>query len=326
MRPLRTSRFAPAIVLAVWATATFGAPADSLQPLIQVAERDLPAAPVIIAYGDTRFTDPLNVTATNPKVRRWIVDQIAQEKPDLLLVSGDLPLNGGVANDYAVYHAETKVWRAEHLLITPALGNHEFHGDEKQCLENWWSEFPMLRGKRWYCVSLGARVLVLNLDSDASLLPGSDQINWIQSQLDRLPPSIQFVFLNLHHPPVADVQAWPDNDHNPRPNEIALANFLRGAHTRTPVRFIVSAGHIHNYERFLQNGITYLVEGGGGAKPRSVVRGSDDLYRDEAFPNYGYVKFTLHEHRLDGQMIRVRDASAGAPEWDVRDRFEIRAP
>lgn len=326
MRPLRTARFIPGIVLAVWAAATFAGPSDSLQPLIQVAERDLPAAPVIIAYGDTRFTDPLNVTATNPKVRRWIVDQIAQAKPDLLLVSGDLPLNGGVANDYAVYHAETEIWRAEHLLITPALGNHEFHGDEKQCLENWWSEFPMLRAKRWYSVSLGTRVLALNLDSDASLLPASDQINWIKAQFDNLPPSVQFVFLNLHHPPVADVQAPPDDDHNPRPNEIALANFLKSAHTRTPVRFIVSAGHIHNYERFLQNGITYLVEGGGGAKPRPVIRGRDDLYRDEAFPNYGYVKFILHKHSLEGQMIRVRDESAVAPQWDVRDRFEISAP
>jgi acid phosphatase type 7 len=316
----------PSILLAVWSAAMPVMAADSLQPLIRVADRDLPASPVVIAYGDTRFTDPLNVTATNPKVRRWLVDRIAQEKPDLLLVSGDLPWNGGVANDYAVYHAETAVWRAEHLLIAPALGNHEFHGEEKQCLENWWGEFPILRGKRWYSVALGARVFVLNLDSASSLLPASDQITWIKAQLDNLPSSVQFVFLNLHHPPIADVQAPPDDDHNPRPNEIALANFLKDAHPRTPVRFIVSAGHIHNYERFLQNGITYLVDGGGGAKPRPVVRESNDLYRDKDFPNYCYVKFTLRQHKLEAEMIRVHDASAGVPSWEVKDRFEIPAP
>jgi acid phosphatase type 7 len=316
----------PAILLAVWSAAMPAIAADLPQPLIRIADLDLPASPVIIAYGDTRFTDPLNVTATNPKVRRWLVDRIAQEKPDLLLVSGDLPWNGGDTNDYAVFHAETAVWRAEHLLIAPALGNHEFHGEVNRCLENWWNEFPILRGKRWYSVALGARVFVLNLDSDSSLLPASDQITWIKAQLDNLPPSVQFVFLNLHHPPVADVQAAPDDDHNPRPNEIALANFLKDAHSRTPVRFIVSAGHIHNYERFLQNGITYLVDGGGGAKPRPVVRESNDLYRDEAFPNYCYVKFKLQEHKLEAEMIRVRDASADAPRWDVKDRFEIPAP
>jgi acid phosphatase type 7 len=312
-----------AILLVVWSAATA---ADLPQPLIRVADRDLPSSPVIIVYGDTRFTDPVNVTATNPKVRRWLVDRIAQEKPDLLLVSGDLPWNGGDTNDYTVFHAETAVWRADHLLIAPALGNHEFHGDEKQCLENWWNEFHLLRGRRWYSVLLGERVLALNLDTASSLLPASDQMAWITAQLANLPPSIQFVFLNLHHPPVADVQAPPDDDHNPRPNEIALANFLNDAHPRTPVRFVVSAGHIHNYERFLQNGITYLVAGGGGAKPRPVVRESKDLYQDGAFPNYCYVKFVLHKHELKAEMIRVRDPSAEAPQWEVKDRFEVRAP
>ena len=263
---------------------------------------------MIIAYGDTRFTDPANETATNPKVRRWLVAEIAKEKPDLILVSGDLPWNGGVANDYVVYHAETELWRTEHLLIAPALGNHEFHGVEHQCLENWWSEFPMLRGKRWYSVSLGSRVFVLNLDSASSLLPGSDQMRWIQGQLASLSPAVQFVFLNLHHPPVADVQAAPDDDHNPRPNEMALGNYLETVHLRRPVRFVVSTGHIHNYERFLQNSVTYLVEGGGGAKPRPVVRGTGDLYRDQAFPNYGYVKLTLQKNKLEGQMIRVAES------------------
>jgi hypothetical protein len=314
------------IRIAVWCAATLCFAAEAPQPLIRVAEKDLAASPVIIAYGDTRFTDPTNETATNPKVRRWLVAEIAKEKPDLVLVSGDLPWNGGAANDYVVYHAETELWRTEHLLITPALGNHEFHGVERQCLENWWNEFPALRGKRWYSVALGSRVFVLNLDSASSLLPGSDQRGWIQGQLDNLAPTVQFVFLNLHHPPVADVQAAPDDDHNPRPNEIALGNYLETVHLRRPVRFVVSTGHIHNYERFLENGVTYLVEGGGGAKPRPVVRAQGDLYREGAFPNYGYVRLTLGKLGLKGEMIRVADPSASAARFETKDRFEIPAP
>jgi hypothetical protein len=314
------------IRIAVWSAAALCFAAEAPQPLIRVADKDLAASPVIIAYGDTRFTDPANETATNPKVRRWLVAEIAKEKPDLILVSGDLPWNGGVANDYVVYHAETELWRSRHLLITPALGNHEFHGVEQQCLENWWNEFPALRGKRWYSVALGSRVFVLNLDSSSPLLPGSDQLGWIEGQLANLPPTVQFVFLNLHHPPVADVQAPPDDDHNPRPNEIALGNYLEMVHLRKPVRFVVSTGHIHNYERFLQNGVTYLVEGGGGAKPRPVVRGSSDLYRNEDFPNYGYIRLTLHNNKLEGQMIRVGDPSAATPRFDTKDKFEIAVP
>ncbi len=51
----------------------------------------------IIAYGDMRFTDPANVKATNPKVRRWLVDKLASEHPDAVLLSGDVPWHGGSA-------------------------------------------------------------------------------------------------------------------------------------------------------------------------------------------------------------------------------------
>jgi len=37
-------------------------------------------------------------------------------------------------------------------------------------------------------------------------------------------------------------------------------------------RFLVSAGHIHNYERSVVDGVTYLVSGGGGAPAYFVER------------------------------------------------------
>ncbi len=294
------------------------------QALFRVADSELSSSPVVIAYGDMRFTDPKQTNATNPKVRRWLVDRIAAEKPDAVLISGDLPWNGSVTNDYAVYHAETVPWRAAHILISPALGNHEFHGELHLCLNNWWNEFPQLLGHRWYSIALGSRLFVLNLDSNSSLLPNSEQAAWIKAQLASLPSSVQFVFLNMHHPPVADVQAKPDDDHNPRPNEIALANLLKT--TRTNVRFVVCAGHIHNYERFLQDGVVYLVSGGGGAKPKPVVRELRDQYRDTDFPNYHYVKFVLGANGLDVDMIRVADPAALVPSWQLKDHFEVPAP
>ena len=50
-------------------------------PTFQVDAKDFGKNWTIIAYGDTRFTDPANVTAANPRVRRWLVDQIATEHP-----------------------------------------------------------------------------------------------------------------------------------------------------------------------------------------------------------------------------------------------------
>jgi hypothetical protein len=277
----------------------------------------------IIVCGDTRFTDPGETSASNPKVRRWLVGKIAAEKPSAVLLAGDVPWRGGVASDYDVYRAETQIWRDAHLFIYPGLGNHELDGFERECLENWWKTFPELRGRRWYSVKLGDSVYILSLDSNSSLLPGSQQIEWIRTQLNHLPAGIRFVFFILHHPPVVDVQPNGDPGHNGRPNEHALAEFLAQAPEKSHVRFIVAAGHIHNYERFYQDGIMYVVSGGGGAPPRPIVRLPPDLYQDSSFPNYHYLKFVEEGDRLVATMIRLADPDGAAPQWEEKDHFEV---
>jgi hypothetical protein len=119
-------------------------------PTFRIADSDLPSTPTIIAYGDTRFTDPTNIRSANPKVRRWLVQKIAGEKPSVIVINGDLPLAGDVPNDYAVYKSETQVWRDNNIHVFQTLGNHEFHGDAQQSLENWWNTFPEMRNRRWY--------------------------------------------------------------------------------------------------------------------------------------------------------------------------------
>jgi hypothetical protein len=279
----------------------------------------------VIVYGDTRFTDPKETSATNPKVRRWLVDKIAEEKPDAVVVSGDVPWRGGAAGDYDEYLVETKIWRDAHLFVYPALGNHELIGFEHPCLENWWRVFPELRGLRWYSVRLSGSVYLLSLDSNSSFLPNSPQIDWIRSQLDHLPSGVRFVLFDLHHPPVVDVQAGGDRSHNGRPNELALAEFLAQARQKSRAHFVVAAGHVHNYERFYKDGIVYLVSGGGGAKPYTVVRSPNDLYQNNEFPNYHYLKFVFEGNQLTATMIRVANPDGLTPQWEEKDHFEVRA-
>ena len=295
--------------------------------LVTVADAALPKPLTFIAYGDVRFTDPSETQASVPAVRQLLVAEIAAQHPAAVFVSGDLPWHGGTVNDYAVYLAETARWREQRLRIYPALGNHEFAGcAEADCLDNWWSVFPELRGHRWYSVQLGSRVRALAVDSDTSLLEGAPQRDWLESELQNLPASVQFVLIWLHHPPLADLATGALSDHDPRPNETLLADYLGRIQASLRARILVVAGHIHNYERFERDGITYLVSGGGGAHPYPVERSAQDLYRGTEFPNFHYVRFRLERDRLSAEMVRVADPDAAVPHvFEVRDRFEIRA-
>jgi hypothetical protein len=289
---------------------------------------DVPATQVpeplrLIAYGDMRFTDAHETSASQPTVRLALVNRVAAEEPLAIFVNGDLPWHGTAA-DYDVYRAETAVWRTRHLRVYPALGNHEFaQCAEARCLELWWTAFPDLRARRWYSVKIGGEVLGIALDSDAALLPGSPQRLWLESQMNGAAKRVRFVLIILHHPPVADVQTGQLADHNPRPNEAALADYLSAAAPTLPGRVLVSAGHIHNYERFERDGVIYLVSGGGGAHPYEVDRTPADRYRQPDFPNYHYVRMTFTGSHLAGEMLRLRDFAAAQPhEWEIRDRFE----
>ena len=294
-------------------------------PSFTIPQSDLGAAVRVIAYGDQRFTDPTNTKVTNPAARRLLVQKIAEEHPDAVLMNGDVPYSGDNVNDYEVYKSETSAWRSENLRVFPALGNHEFHGDPQTALNNWWSAFPQFRDRRWYSVELGKSVYTIALDSDTSLAPGSDQLNWLNAQLSGLPKATRFVIISLHHPPVDDIQTGEGASHNARPNEIALRDDLEALAPKLKARIIVCAGHVHNYERFDRNGVVYLVSGGGAAKPAPVVRGSEDLYQDTGFPNYHYVLFTLQGDTLTGKMMRLADPSAATPVWELKDTFEVKA-
>jgi 3',5'-cyclic AMP phosphodiesterase CpdA len=270
-------------------------------------------------YGDMRFTATTEKQATRPIPREALVARIASERPDALFLTGDVPWHGGNQDDYAVYRQETEQWRSERLRVYPVLGNHEFQQCAEQgCLANWWNAFPQFRARRWYAVALGSQLRFLVLDSNASLLPESEQAQWLQEQIRTLPASVRFVIILLHHPPLTE------GPEGVRANEAALAAQLAVAAPHALARFVVCAAHVHNYERFERDGMVLLVSGGGGAKPTPITRSSADLYRKDDFPNFHYIRFELTPSGLRGEMVRLSDPESPNPfRWVVSDRFDI---
>jgi len=277
----------------------------------------------LVAYGDTRFTDPAVTGVTNPRVRRWLAEEIGRQHPQAVLLTGDTPFHGGDPADWEEFQRETESWRREKALELPTTGNHETLGGSA-AIPNYLKNFPDIAGHRYYSALLGS-VEVISLDYTQPSGTSSGQGRWFASQLNHVPPEVEFLIILYHLPWVADRQSQiiaglPSKD------SLALRQILETRLPKIHARVVVFNGHIHNYERFERNGVEYVVTGGGGAVPYPVLfRGGGDFYRDTAFPVYHYLVVDVADHKLHAVMWKVKDPDAETLSVEVKDEFTITA-
>ncbi|MGZ4833793.1 MAG: metallophosphoesterase family protein [Terriglobales bacterium] len=288
-----------------------------------------------VAYGDIRFTEPGPITVreiSDPVARDAIVQSIAEAKPAFVLISGDLVWRGANPSDWKRWDAETQPLRDAKIPVFPVVGNHEYQNSRfvgsgrAAGLANFLARFPDIPQRvitPWYSMQY-ANCYFLMLDSEDNDGPDSDQMKWVRSQLDSLPPSIDYVFLVLHRPPHTSAR---DAGHRERLPEIALGKMLEARLQRASrPRFVVFAGHVHNYERYERNGVVYIVSGGGGAHPHPLARDADDLYRpkEPGELEYHYCWFSIDHDKLSFEMRRLSDKRAA--KFEVRDKFQLVVP
>ena len=320
-RGRRTALLAVAGVALLISSAAVCAATDE-PPRFEVPAPEDGGALTFVTYGDTRFTQRPEVA--NSQARRALVQQMAGEHPLAILIGGDLVYQGSNPDDYAVYKAETQAWADQNLRIFPTLGNHEFRGcdaDQTPCLENWWAAFGSLPLKpfRWYSVNIGQTLLVLLLDSDSALKPGSPQRVWFEREIAAADPRTKFIMVVMHYPPVRDPIYPAGRD------EKEIARYFAKHAKSLPQQVVVVGSHVHNYERFSKNGVTYLVSGGGGAKPIPALRLFGELSHLRTSVNFHYLRFRLEQDRLSGTMVRFDADGHGADPWTEPDHFEVKA-
>ncbi len=277
-----------------------------------------------VAYGDTRFHDPKDTEAANPKVRLALVQAIADVNPAFVCFTGDIVYNGFDPNDWKVWDSETSVWRDKKIPVYPALGNHELHGDANIGLANYFRHFPDLKNNRYYSVR-AANTMILALDSSLDEVSGP-QGQWLSDMLDHIPPDVDFVFLMFHHPPyTASSEAKKfGGGHSARSSEITLAKELEQRQVHAHFRMVVFSGHVHNYERHEHGGITYFVSGGGGAHAYPVERTRSDLFQSKEV-NYHYLLVEVDRQQLTVTMNRL-DLTTGKAIWTQPDSVKIAVP
>jgi len=276
-----------------------------------------------VAYGDARFHDPTDKIAANPAVRVALVKAIADVNPAFICFTGDLVYNGYDTDDWKVWDSETSVWRDKKIPVYPALGNHEFHGDLKQALGNYFQRFPDLNNSRYYSVR-AANTEILVLDSSQEEVAGP-QGQWLNDKLDRVPSDVDFVFIMDHHPPyTSSSSSLLGHGHSARKPEQALAKMLEERQAHARYRIVVFSGHVHNYERHEHGGITYFVTGGAGADAYPIPRAPDDPFQSKEI-NYHYLLVEVDRQQLKITMNRI-DLTSGKPVWTQPDSVKIAVP
>lgn len=229
-------------------------------------------------YGDTRTSDAEHAR---------IVAALAAAKPALALFTGDAAMDGSNAAQWDHFQ-ELEKPLASTTRLYPVRGNHDTG-----------PEFP----KRFSLPPEGARggpggfyyafdalgLHFLGLDSELPLGAGSEQLQFAKEDLlaHAKAPTIVFLHRALyssgHHGPDASLQA-------------ALQPLLESAHV-----LAVFQGHDHDYERTRPiRGVTYFVEGGGGAALRKF-EGPAPSWSAFRYDGYGYMLVDVLPSALDVQ-------------------------
>lgn len=278
----------------------------------------------MVGYGDMRFTDPSVKIGTNPRVRKWLAERVAEESPEVLMLTGDMPYVGASEADWQVFRDETAQWRKNQILQLPTIGNHEVRGNFRQGIANYLKNFPAIQNHRYYSVLMGS-VEVISLDMTSPSGGTSTQATWFAAQLDHLPKQVDFLFILYHTPWVVDEQSKLFTN-LPSKEALTLRHLLEIHLYKMHAKVIVFSGHIHNYERFERNGVEYIISGGGGAEPYPLLfRGSADLYRDTGFPVYHYLTLDYSKGKLHAVMWKVKDPDAETIDVEKKDEFTLTA-
>ena len=297
-----------------------------------------PVTRTFVLWGDMRFTDPADCDASDPDARQAIVQEMARvdPHPDFAVVTGDVVYHGHSSQDWDVFEKQTKPLRDAKVRIFPVLGNHDVDGGSGR--PEFFKHFADLKGysqlekEAWYSITYG-NSLFLMLDSQSDYQAESPQGTWLRSMLKGVPDDLDFLFIVLHHPVVTRASEGVHRvnvckgqkkalvaPHGVEENERMLKLVLEDFSQSHPLaRLVVLSGHNHNYERYDDKRITYIVSGGGGATPYPVKRDPRDAYHDNG-PTYHFCKISFDDQGLVFDMFKLNSEDNT---WKLGDTFHL---
>ncbi len=256
----------------------------------------------------------------NDRERKLILNEIIRRKPAFVVHLGDLTTRGSSKKQWQEFDDRHKSFRESDVPVFPILGNHDFYGNDKRALENYFGRFSHLGQRRWYSLTWKNIGLVMT-DSNFSELSGEqrvEQSRWYFAQLEKFEKTggIDFIIVCCHEPPFTNSRVVPPNQEVGR----AFADpFLQFPKTR-----LFFSGHSHSYERFQVKDKFFIVSGGGGGPRHKVEIDSRKQRVHDQFsgPELRFFHFCEIQCHHDALVFRVLSLEPDG-RFSVADSFLI---
>ncbi len=203
-------------------------------------------------YGDVR---------SGHDVHAALNQTLADEQPDLAILTGDLVDRGSDEGDWARFF-EIAGPLLRSLAIFPAIGNHEYASRGKGLVAFMqYFRWPLARPDDeppWYSFDIGSTHFVA-LDSNSYKSPR--QLSWLDRDLrEARRRGARAIFVYAHEGPASSGMHGD--------NAICVRDYVPLMERYRVSMFF--GGHDHDYERGRVGTLDYVVTGGGGAELRSA--------------------------------------------------------
>ncbi len=206
---------------------------------------------------------------------------------DLIIHTGDVAYDDGTIGQYEdnVFGVYAEMFSS--IPFFPAAGNHDYKTLQGAPFRDVFA-LPGDSGEKWYSYDWGmVHFVALDTESDYAT-----QAAWLDKDLAANKAPWKVVY--LHRPP------YSSGNHG---SDTRLRNLLAPVLEKHGVQLVL-AGHDHDYERMIpQNGVAYVVTGGGGRGTYDVGVSSFTAFSDEV------IHFVQVEVRPNELVLHAIDAN-----------------
>jgi hypothetical protein len=178
---------------------------------------------------------------------------------DLVVHGGDLQYQ---TNPYDTWRGMNEVFRTclQRAPFMTAVGNHEKEEQDELTVmfDRLYGDQGGPEATRYFSTRCGPiEVIILDTETAGeSLVEGSAQGSWLIETLETALAEGRVPVLGFHRP------VYTLSKH--APGDLSVRDFIHGICLNYSVRLVLQ-GHAHCYERFVVDGVHYIVDGGGGA-------------------------------------------------------------